>query len=504
MSCGKLNLFFAVVAVSLVPAAVGAKDIPCSGPPSELNARPAKLRNETLLAREGSAGMPYDMRLAQNGLIAAKAGELPLGLSYVNNFEGGQQVQSRLSQPEGERAPALRPQPKFPATLPKEGNISSGVPFQNKPNLLGVGQPRLGPDPRLQIPLSGQSAINALNLNRPTKSLSMCRLQQAYGIARPECSNGAGFGNPPSNATTCSAKITTDWYESNEQIVSLTSAPTPQLIRDYLHSPEQFRSKNSAAMVSAVSRHIGRTEALLDNCFRPLEDSPFEKRTKVLGRIGKVIVGSEPVCTAILVGTSQYILTARHCFSKLPATTLENEKLWFQPAISADRYQICAVAEPEALDAGKTADISLDQVLVRIAATAVVPLPVDILPASRLLSTSDENKGNITAPTLLTTVSFFPLATLVRPQIYKSGFVQDSAEVCAAIRTQAGCFSHVCNAVDGGSGAPIFLSDAQTLTLAGTYVGSSNENGLQCKSELNTLTNSAVSMNGAYAPSLFH
>lgn len=352
------------------------------------------------------------------------------------------------------------------------------------PGILGHGE-------RVQIPISDPSVGTAADLKRSTLSPTMRSLQAAYGI-------GSGVDKP----SACTTNVTVDWMKQSALVSGLSSVAPPVLVRQYLANPAAFATEYTSKLAQQMIPYIASAKSLMASCFRPAEKSAYEQSHDVLRQMGTVSVADMPVCTGLLMGNPRYVVTARHCFTGL-GSAANTATFWFQPVRSKDRFQVCAIAEPTALTAIKKNTIELDQVLVRVANTGIAAKPVLLAASKALLTTDDERGGNANAPTLLKNFSFLPLATILMPGEYKSGFAESAVDYCAAVRTMKGCFSHVCNAVAGGSGSPIFAAHSSAITLVGTHVGGSAEKGLNCKAATGTVTNSAVLINQGYSPDIF-
>jgi V8-like Glu-specific endopeptidase len=143
-------------------------------------------------------------------------------------------------------------------------------------------------------------------------------------------------------------------------------------------------------------------------------------------------------------------------------------------------------------------------VLVRLAPTGIQVKPVKVARLAELATTDEEKAGNHNAPTLLQSVSYFPLAKYALPKKFETGYVVPQMEVCAAVSKTDACFSHICSAVPGGSGSPIFASDAQGIVLVGTHIGGgATEISQDCKAPPGVQTNSAAIVNTSRAPQFF-
>lgn len=276
---------------------------------------------------------------------------------------------------------------------------------------------------------------------------------------------------------TCTATVVGDWEELDDTIKAKGFLEPPEaLARAYYLDKAKFIKDHDSSDVAKFLAYLKATRTLLDKCFVAAENTAFELKHKALGQIGRLTYGINAECTATVIGDGRYLITARHCFKPLVNAPSLAKDMWFKPAGSENRYAVCAIAEKDALLPEKIASIDFDQVLVRIASTGVTPRPIKLAALSQIMTTADEKIGSKAAPTLLVNMSYFPLAPLVYPEKFSSGYVSATA-VCAATAKAASCFSHICGAVAGGSGSPIFEANAKDITLVGTHVGGSADVG---------------------------
>lgn len=279
--------------------------------------------------------------------------------------------------------------------------------------------------------------------------------------ALPAGSNGKQIASGLSGDVLCEMEVTQD-YQAHE-----SDYPYPDLLAQFGSAAEVLRQRPDLVEV------VNTAKALVDNCYRTMSLSDLDNAGTFSGqhhlsaRLGVLLQGKAPVCTALLVGNGARILTARHCFTEKTDTQLAD--LWFEPANGSGRQQVCSIEEPNALSDDFTT-IASDQVVARIAQGLTAPEPISLLPPAKLRDLTAATKATPDI-TLLVTYSFVPAAKLLYPA--STGFVQGKANVCAANTRQAGCFTDLCRSVQGGSGSPIFdgtsTGDAK-LTLVGTHV----------------------------------
>jgi len=285
--------------------------------------------------------------------------------------------------------------------------------------------------------------------------------------------------------STCSAAIVDAASSASVKAKQLSGGEVnlSNFVSEYRANPMAFKASRGQGLFDALQDYVDKTKTLLANCYRPAEASEFFVKNHLDESLGSLIVHSVPFCTGLTVGPGTYVLTARHCFMTHdePATVLPKELLadmWFQPIKSKDRYQLCAVADADAFTEAKTANLSADQVLVRLAKTTGSTARIRTLPAASLQQLSDAGHDS-KAPTLLMSFSMFPLASQLDSR-FTTGFVEATSGGCAVIAKGNGCFLHQCGVVEGGSGSPLFARDTPTLTLAGSHIGF-RQSGADCK-----------------------
>lgn len=254
---------------------------------------------------------------------------------------------------------------------------------------------------------------------------------------------------------------------------------------EYLDNADSYKAKYGPFAAGAVKDYVDSLRTMLDSCYVPAEQSAFAIRHRLLQQIGRLSLATEPICTGLLLGSAQYMLTARHCFfydvsrGPLDPTSLSN--LWFQVGSGSNRYQACAIAESNAFAADRFGTVAADQVLVRIARGAPAPQKLTAVSKASLSLVSDFKQGVRDAPTLLAQISDFPLASKIDAAKYPSGMVQGKAPFCAAISKDSGCFVHMCSAIGGGSGSALFLAEDAGISLVGTHIGEATEAAADCR-----------------------
>lgn len=277
-------------------------------------------------------------------------------------------------------------------------------------------------------------------------------------------------------------------YVSAEQSLLGRTSDREGFVRSYLGDREKFKGEK-ADLLGLVGDYISKAKAVLKNCYTPAEKSQFVKDHRLLERIGTITNG-DAVCTAFGFGGERYLLTARHCFTddnSLPR--VDRGQVFFSPAGSTERYQVCSVMGADALEQDQISKLKRDQVVVSIAALKQSFSKASLFNASQLVSVAKGGKN--ARPTRLAQVSYFPLASVISPEEFSSGFVAN--ESCVPIKATANCFSHICNSVKGASGSPIFSADSPRLELVGTHIGRSS-------GDVDTCTNVGSSVNAAAYP----
>lgn len=264
-------------------------------------------------------------------------------------------------------------------------------------------------------------------------------------------------------ASQCSADDVHQWNTIQETLQNLVAGKSAEvLVRDFLKDPQTVDSEARAR----IALYVAHAKTMLNTCFSPAEASTFVVKHKLLNRIARLQFNEDTHCTATQTNDPRYFLTARHCFGTHEARV--EKSAWIAPHGSADRFEVCAVAEKDAFSKLKNSILS-DQVIVRVAkGAAKQPILYASAPKSiNTMAEADASRG----PTLLTLVSYFPNSQELAPA-FKTGFVVPNPSVCAATQRSSSCFLHLCGVIGGGSGAPLFRNVSDKLEIAGTHVGS--------------------------------
>lgn len=271
-----------------------------------------------------------------------------------------------------------------------------------------------------------------------------------------------------------------------------------QFTRDLINNEQLFKESHPGAHIDKYKSFIRTTAKLLDNCYFPAELSEFSKKHNLLNSIGSIYNESTPICTGLIFKKNNHVLTARHCFEFLKNIELQKnlrDNLWFKKASEDNEYQVCAILERDALDIRKFDKAIDDQVIIRIAAPSTNAPPIEIVSRNSIkIPSTDTNLVN--KPTSLLQISLFPFANLIRPETFKSGFVQSTNPACIALSKEEGCFGHTCSAIRGGSGASIFLAESNNISLVGTHIGDSKVLD-DCKAPQQRQINSATYIESA-------
>jgi len=277
----------------------------------------------------------------------------------------------------------------------------------------------------------------------------------------------------------CTTKITSKYRLAYNAI----SGPDMfRFAKQLLDDEQSFKKNHPGISVDKYKAFIQSAGSLLDSCYLPAEGAQFSNDHKLFDLIGSIYTDQLPICSGLIFNKGNHVLTARHCFEFVSHVELQRnsrDRLWFKKAGGEDEYQICAILEKDALDRTKFEKASDDQVMVRIAAP-ITNAPNIAVISSDAIKVPSGDEGGPDTPTQLIQISLFPLASLIRPTTFKTGFVQGSNPSCVALSKEQGCFGHSCSAIPGGSGASIFLAKATTLSLVGTHIGDSQSKS-DCK-----------------------
>lgn len=268
--------------------------------------------------------------------------------------------------------------------------------------------------------------------------------------------------------------------------------------KKFVSNEEVFRLEHSQDVFEKYKKFVFWAGELLDKCYIPAESSDFVRRHNALQVLGSISHEGTPFCTGTLVKSGNHVLTARHCFQFFSNLELQKNlrgKFWFKLAGSSDEYQVCAVVGKSALNGSKFEKAIDDQVMVRIASPVNITTTINLIQRDELKAVTKDTTVD-KPPTKLIQISLFPFSSLVRPGGFKSGFVQGANPACVALSKEAGCFAHTCSAIRGGSGASIFLAEAETMSLVGTHIGDS-EMLPDCKAPQHLQVNAATYIESA-------
>ncbi|WP_143517861.1 trypsin-like serine protease [Pseudomonas sp. PICF141] len=272
-----------------------------------------------------------------------------------------------------------------------------------------------------------------------------------------------------------------------------------QFTRDLINNEQLFKESHPGVVIDKYKSFIKTTKKLLDNCYLPAELSEFGKKHNLLNSIGSIYNENMPICTGLIFKKNNHVLTARHCFEFLKNIELQKNlrnNLWFKKASEDNEYQVCAILERDALDKRKFDKAIDDQVVIRIAAPSTNAPPIEIVSRNSIkIPSADTSPAN--KPTSLLQISLFPFAKLIRPETFKSGFVQSTNPACIALSKEEGCFGHTCSAIRGGSGASIFLAESNNISLVGTHIGADSKALPDCKAPQQRQINSATYIESA-------
>ncbi|WP_150750749.1 trypsin-like serine peptidase [Pseudomonas fluorescens] len=447
-----------------------ARDYLCHNDAAELADRPAGLTSETPLVQiakvpSASGTQQYQVVQQFNGTVYKSMGNQP----------------SLVALPRG---------PKQTSFTRHHSFTSEGGTVQLPSGVIGYWKDLSSDEsfnlPKNKIPsdeLEAQTQGELLALFKRndftshTISTEDTKSQLKTSMSTPAVGNAAELINryKSNELSSCNQRVTDEYREQRIALSSMEIGNVQAIARMYLSDREAFLNRYTEKEVRQVTeKYVSALKSLLDNCYTPAEQSAFVKQHSLMNRLGKIMWSDDNLCTGLSVGSGTYVLTARHCFKNLP----NDSDVWFQAAMSQDRFQVCAISQKDALTEDKVKDVGQDQVLVRIAPGLKSPSAINVLQKSALRTMTDQKNGDSAAPTLLTQISHMPLANSLDPEKYPSGFVEGKGTKCAAKAKSEGCFSHVCSMEGGGSGSALFVSGTPVLTLAATHIGESNTSSL--------------------------
>lgn len=298
----------------------------------------------------------------------------------------------------------------------------------------------------------------------------------------------------------CTTTLVREAATAEDAAIALAGGPaglTHQLLR-FSGDPAKFEME-FPVLAETIKAYLKKSSALLTQCYRPAEESAFLRNSKLSARVGAIYEGETPTCTALLVGDGEHILTARHCFAQESSNTGvvrlplgRRMNIWFRPMGSPNRYQICALAEPNALNAKNFEKHADDQVVARITRGLPAQLGIRVSNPNDLRAIEDLNTSQ--SLTRLTIISAFPNARTIDSR-YMSGLVEPLHGSCFLFERKAGCFLHLCSAVAGGSGSTIFLEAASSPTIVGTHIGFNTEPSTDCPDSKSSRMNVGTYLN---------
>jgi hypothetical protein len=480
------------------PRAAMSRDYSCADTAEELKERPNELTSELSLLNHGSllstATWPHDAQSIRNtiplseeaaSLIAAPESR-SAGRYFANRidmlgaprFNAYRDVDALNNKIPGRRTPIIRE----PGPLEYDIRIADDDERTRRPPLLNRSirtNPRPNTDPKsnpaAQTVGDEQASVEINKLPSSAPRNSNASAIRDVSLRNPIAQQG------------CSVTLQNSVNAAEAKLRGvLRGHSIDAFVGEYLSNTVKFLGEHGAYTGTVMKEYIAATKSMLSSCYTPVEDSEFGARNKsIFNQLGSLTSGIDSHCTGLLVGSGQYILTARHCFFKDSSAQLLDKSvtsdMWFRPISSKDRFQACAISNAGREILTKSTYARSDQILVRIAKGATKPSQLHYVSQADLKSIADYSPGATDAPTLLVQISEFPLAKLLEPTKFSSGFVLTSVGICAATTKDDGCFVHMCRAIGGGSGSALFVANANELKLVGTHIGGASSNYSDCK-----------------------
>lgn len=280
-----------------------------------------------------------------------------------------------------------------------------------------------------------------------------------------------------SNPGACTGTVVRELENAQDTVQALAiqwtgmphlAIPTPDE-RLYQYLKANKVTMESPAAVQALTQLETAWRSMLDKCFvSPSERGLF---AAVSHRVGAFeALGGLPFCTGTLLGDGN-ILTARHCFfddaGDLRAASILN--LRFRTANGSSTL----IPDIDALKKAPRQAMSPDTDWIVIKAPPG-STPLESLQATATLEQFDATLKN-GIPTPLEIFSVVPLAKTLDPKRFPESIAGHGMAGCYAVQTTPSCFTNMCAAVGGGSGASIFSSSNGQPRWAGMHLGRDGE-----------------------------
>lgn len=223
-------------------------------------------------------------------------------------------------------------------------------------------------------------------------------------------------------------------------------------------------SGESAKSLSKLRQLEAAWRAVLGACFVP--PTQIANFQAVADRVGAFIVpNGRPLCSGTLMADG-IVLTARHCFFPKKAVALQEEliaSLVFAPADGSPPLKL-DVKQFDTEDSLN--DPLMDQILVKVAVTGKPLRPFE---QAGSLASFTETKGELLGVTKLFMFGAIPLARALDAVSYPHSIVGSARPGCFAVFKSEQCFTHMCSAMPGTSGASMFTLQENNVLWAGQH-----------------------------------